>query len=125
MNPLASVIIPCYQGEPVVREAIDSALRQTYQPTEVVVVDDGSTDASVEVLRSFGGRIRWETGPNRGASAARNRGLELARGELIQFLDADDLLHEDKIERQAEVLLGDELDSVFCDGWVVPEGGDH
>ena len=95
-TPLVSIVIPCYNAERYVGEAIESALDQTYPHKEVIVIDDGSTDSSLEVIRSFGNHLRWETAPNRGGSAARNRGLELARGELIQFLDADDLLHARK-----------------------------
>lgn len=84
----------------MIREAIESALSQTYPDVEVIVIDDGSTDGSLDVIRSFGNLVRWETGPNGGACSARNRGVGLAKGKLIQFLDADDLLHSDKLERQ-------------------------
>jgi glycosyltransferase involved in cell wall biosynthesis len=66
-NPLVSIIIPCYNAEEYVSEAIESALRQTYSNKEVIVIDDGSTDGSLDVIRSFGSRVRWETGPNSGA----------------------------------------------------------
>ena len=99
---LASIIIPCHNGERYVGEAIESALTQTYPNIEVVVIDDGSTDDSLKVIRSFGNRVRWESGTNRGACAARNRGIELARGKLVQFLDADDLLFPEKIEMQVK-----------------------
>ncbi|MBK8909688.1 MAG: glycosyltransferase [Rhodospirillales bacterium] len=91
-EPLVSIIIPCWNAEAFVGEAIDSALAQTYRNAEVIVIDDGSTDGSLEVIKSYGDRIRWETGPNRGAPAARNRGLALAAGAYVLFLDADDLL---------------------------------
>lgn len=115
-DPLVSIIIPCYNAECYIREAIQSALDQKYATTEIVVIDDGSTDGSLDVIRSFGDHIRWETGPNRGGCAARNRGLALANGELIQFLDADDLLHTDKLEVQVAELLRSKADVVFCDG---------
>lgn len=102
MKPLVSIIIPCFNGERFVGDAIRSALAQTYEPKEIIVIDDGSVDRSLEVIRSFGSAIRRETQPNRGGGAARNRGLELARGEYVQFLDADDLLDPHKIERQVE-----------------------
>lgn len=114
-HPLVSIIIPCYNAERYVAEAIQSALDQTYPNKEVIVIDDGSTDGSLEVIKSFGHKIRWETCPNRGGSAARNRGIELARGEFIQFLDADDLLHPEKLERQAPVVLAHPGDVVYCD----------
>jgi glycosyltransferase involved in cell wall biosynthesis len=104
LSELVSIIIPCFDSERFVGEAIQSALAQTYPRTEVVVVDDGSTDGSLEVIRSFGDRIRWESGPNRGACAARNRGLALARGRYIQFLDSDDLLHPEKVAKQLPLL---------------------
>ncbi len=97
-QPLVSIIIPCYNSERWVAEAVQSALDQTYPHIEVIVIDDGSTDGSVEVLKSFGDCIYWETGPNRGACAARNRGTELAKGEYLQFLDADDFLLADSVD---------------------------
>jgi glycosyltransferase involved in cell wall biosynthesis len=103
---LVTVIIPCFNAAGFVGDAIESALSQSWSAIEVVVIDDGSTDDSVGVLRRFGDCVRWETGPNRGACAARNRGLEMARGEWIQFLDADDLLLPSKIERQIKHALG-------------------
>ncbi len=114
--PLVSIIIPCYNGERFVAEAIESALAQTYPHKEVIVIDDGSTDNSLEVIKSFGDKIRWETGPNRGGCAARNRGIELARGELIQFLDADDILHPQKLERQVPVAL-ESAPTIICCDW--------
>ena len=77
-DPEISVVIPCYNTERWVARAIDSALAQEGVRVEVIVIDDGSTDGSLEVIRGYDGRIRWETGPNRGVSAARNRGLALA-----------------------------------------------
>jgi len=102
MNPerapsLVSIIIPCFNNDRYVGEAIDSALRQTYPRVEVIVIDDGSTDGSAAVIGSFGEQIRCERTPNRGVSAARNRGIAMARGEFVQFLDADDLLLPDKV----------------------------
>ncbi|MFP4360171.1 MAG: glycosyltransferase [Alphaproteobacteria bacterium] len=87
-----TVVIPCYNAERWVGRAIRSALDQEGVAVEVIVVDDGSTDASLDVIRSFGDRIRFETGPNCGACAARNRGLEMATAPYVMFLDADDYL---------------------------------
>ena len=89
-TPDITVVIPCYNAEAWVARAIDSVLAQEGVRAEVIVIDDGSTDGSVEVLKRYGDRIRWETGPNRGACAARNRGLALASAEYVMFLDADD-----------------------------------
>src|ERR1035437_936377 len=106
MAQLVSIIIPCFNAERWISEAIQSCLDQTYQPIEVIVIDDGSTDKSLEVIKSFGDKIRWETGPNRGGCAARNRGIKLANGSYLQFLDADDLLHPNKIASQMLVIAG-------------------
>ncbi len=112
--PQVSILIPCYNGEKFVAEAIESALGQTHSHVEVVVVDDGSTDNSVEVLKSFGDRIVFEAGPNQGACVARNRAFELSSGEYIQFLDADDKLDPRKLELQLPLLMNDQADMVLC-----------
>ncbi|WP_088892280.1 glycosyltransferase family 2 protein [Leptolyngbya ohadii] len=104
MLPKVSVLIPCYNADRWIAQAVQSALDQTYPHKEVIVVDDGSTDRSLEVIQSFGDRIRWETGKNRGGNAARNRLLELSTGEWLQYLDADDYLLPDKIEQQINYL---------------------
>jgi glycosyltransferase involved in cell wall biosynthesis len=111
---LVSILIPCFNAERWVAQAIESALGQTWPEKEIIVIDDGSTDGSLEIVKSFRDSIRWETGPNRGANPARNRLLELARGEWLQYLDADDYLLPDKIERQTEFLSAHpETDIVF------------
>ncbi|NJL05378.1 MAG: glycosyltransferase [Chloroflexaceae bacterium] len=91
-NPLVSVVIPCYNAERWISHAILSCLEQSYRPIEIIVIDDGSTDRSRDILASYSRVITWETGPNRGGNVARNRGLALAQGTYIQFLDADDYL---------------------------------
>ena len=98
--PKVSILIPCYNAEPWIEQAIRSALEQTWPNKEVIIVDDGSTDGSLDVIRSFGDCVRFETGPNRGGNVARNHLLELAGGEWLQYLDADDYLLPEKIERQ-------------------------
>src|SRR5262245_20494116 len=95
-----SILIPCYNARKWIGAAIDSALAQTWPDKEVIVFDDGSTDGSCEVIRSFGDRVRFEAGPNRGGNAARNRLLELSTGEWLQYLDADDWLMPDHVECQ-------------------------
>ena len=115
MTPLVSILIPCYNAERWVKQAIESALAQTWPEKEVIVIDDGSTDGSLPVIQSFGDKIRWETGPNRGGNAARNRLLELARGEWLQYLDADDYLLPDKVEQQVRFLQErPDTDIVYC-----------
>ncbi|MDZ4401093.1 glycosyltransferase [Prosthecobacter sp.] len=100
---MASILIPCYNAERWIGQCIESAIEQTWPDKEIIIVDDGSTDRSLEIIKGFGGHIRWETGPNRGGNATRNRLLELARGEWLQYLDADDYLLSDKIGPQMEV----------------------
>ena len=112
---LVSVIIPCFNCERWVSDAVQSCLNQTYPNLEIIVVDDGSTDKSVELLRSFVPRIRLETGRNRGGNVARNRGFALSTGEYIQYLDADDYLQPDKISRQVQFLESTNADVVYGD----------
>src|SRR5690242_12522755 len=87
-----SVIIPTFNRAALVTQAIDSALSQTHAPDEIVVVDDGSTDATPELLAQYGPTIRVVRQENRGRSAARNAGIQNSRGDLILFLDSDDVL---------------------------------
>lgn len=128
MEPLVSVVIPCYNDENYVGEAIESAFEQSHPHLEVIVVDDGSTDDSPAMIRSFGDQVRCERQFNQGAPAARNRGLEMAQGKYIKFLDADDVLVEDCIERQvrqAEDLPEDKKAIVFGDAiWVGEDGNE-
>jgi glycosyltransferase involved in cell wall biosynthesis len=98
--PLVSCIVPVSNGERYLREALDSILAQTYRPTEIIVADDGSTDTTPAVATCYGDRIRYVKQDNAGAPTARNRGLRLARGEFVAFLDSDDLWHPEKLERQ-------------------------
>jgi hypothetical protein len=95
---LVSIIVPCYNAERWLGAALDSALSQTWPSVEVIVVDDGSSDGSLALAQSYGSRIRLDSGPNRGPAGARNRGLELATGRWVQFLDSDDLLLPRKLE---------------------------
>ena len=116
MQSQVSIIIPCYNAARWVAETVQSCLDQTYAPIEIIVIDDGSRDGSLQVLAGFGDKIRLESGPNRGGNRARNRGIELSRGDYIQFLDADDLLAPDKIEQQMNLLAGRE-DCVVTAKW--------
>jgi glycosyltransferase involved in cell wall biosynthesis len=103
-NPLVSVILPTYNREHFLGESIRSVLLQTYRNFELIVVDDGSTDGSHALVASLAPDARYFWQSNAGASAARNRGLTEARGELIAFIDSDDLWHVDKLARQVAFL---------------------
>lgn len=104
-HPLVSIIIPAYNAVHLLEETVASALGQSYPNVEIIVVNDGSTDATTSLFADFEKEgIRCYSKKNNGASAARNYGVDKANGEYIQFLDADDLLHKDKIKRQIETL---------------------
>jgi len=102
-TPLVSVIVPVYNGERYLRAALDSAIAQTYNHTEVIVVDDGSTDRSPAILNEYGHRIRVLSQQNAGQAAARNRGAETCNGDWIAFLDQDDLWDPDKVKTQLQL----------------------
>lgn len=117
MNPTISVIIPCYNRAALVREAIDSALRQTYPPLEIIVVDDASTDDSAAVAESFGPPVRViRQQCNQQKCAARNRGIAEARGNYFVFLDSDDLLHPEAFRWMLEACGGRD-DRMVVTGW--------
>jgi glycosyltransferase involved in cell wall biosynthesis len=123
MTPHVSVIIPAYQAAPWIEASISSALNQDNVTTEVIVVDDGSRDETLDCARAAErkiadqGRLRVLTGPNAGASAARNRGLRAARGDWIQFLDADDLLAKDKLAQQIAALGANDENTLGLGRW--------
>jgi glycosyltransferase involved in cell wall biosynthesis len=102
--PLISVIIPCYNAEAYLAEAIGSALRQEAGPLEIIVVDDGSTDGSARVAQQFVALLRYERQANAGIGAARNRGVELAEGQYVGFLDADDVWPDGSLGRRLDLM---------------------
>jgi glycosyltransferase involved in cell wall biosynthesis len=99
-----TVIVPAFNCRQWIRQAIDSVLGQTVAPAEIIVIDDGSTDGTGEILADYGTRIRTIVQSNRGVAAARNAGLRAAKGELIAFLDADDVWHPRKLELQRRAM---------------------
>ena len=104
MNPKVSICVPTYNRKDYLRETLDSIFTQTYKDYEVVVVDDGSTDGTEEMLKQGNYPIRYYWQENSGDAAARNRMIKLARGEFITFIDSDDLLIHDAVERMMEVM---------------------
>jgi glycosyltransferase involved in cell wall biosynthesis len=101
-NPLVSVIIPTYNRAWILKEAIDSVLAQDFADYELIVVDDGSTDNTPDMLAAYGRDIRVLRQSNKGVSAARNRGIKASSGGLIAFLDSDDLWLPQKLSRQVD-----------------------
>jgi len=113
-EPLVSIIIPAYNRERYIAQAIESVLAQTYRPIEIIVVDDGSVDKTADVANSFSDKVRYFYQPNSGCGTARNTGVLKARGSFLAFLDSDDLWIKEKLFRQMEVLQSDTgLDMVF------------
>jgi hypothetical protein len=111
---MISIVVPCYNAAATIAETLRSALAQGVDK-QIIVVDDGSTDTSAEVLAGFGGAIRVVSTPNRGASAARQTGAELASGDFIQYLDSDDLLADGTLARRLEALDRDGADVAHTD----------
>jgi glycosyltransferase involved in cell wall biosynthesis len=113
-KPTVSVVIPCYNAAPFLRETLDSAINQTYPPLEILVIDDGSTDDSAAIAESYGSPVRVIRQPNQGESVARNRGIDEARGDWIAFQDADDLWNPKKTEKQIKEIESTSGEFVCC-----------
>ncbi|ALP54078.1 hypothetical protein Tel_13575 [Candidatus Tenderia electrophaga] len=111
-----SVIMPCYNAERHLRESIDCVLNQSYPDVELVVVDDGSTDGSREILAEYGDRIVFVEQENQGPYPARNNGMTRASGEFVAFLDADDYWAADCLEKLHAGLVGSDAALAYC-GW--------
>ena len=120
-----SVVIPTYNYGRFVRDAVDSALAQTYRDCEIIVVDDGSTDDTRALLAPYGDRIRYLYQDNRGLSAARNAGIRAVRGAYVAFLDSDDIWMPAKIEAQMALFAANpDLGLVSCGGFTMDVDGD-
>jgi glycosyltransferase involved in cell wall biosynthesis len=127
LNPLVSIIIPIYNSEKHLAQCIESAIAQTWACKEIILVDDGSTDNSYAIAQKYTGKsnIKLLRQANQGASAARNMGLKEAKGEYIQFLDADDLLSPNKIEAQIKILNGSKTQLSACRTIHFNDGENH
>jgi glycosyltransferase involved in cell wall biosynthesis len=132
-NPLVSVIIPAYNAEAYISEALESVFAQTYRPFEIIVVDDGSTDKTAEIVKNYQTSKTTKTNEtnliyiyqsNSGPSKARNEGMKVAKGDYIAFLDADDLWTPMKLEKQVNYMLSNrEVFLVFGDMMIFNEQG--
>ena len=109
-----SIIIPVYNGEKYLSEAIESILIQSYKPFEIIIIDDGSNDATAQVVKKYNSLLRYLYQENKGIAAARNRGVSEAKGNYICFLDADDIWPQYKLQKQIDKLLQDKsIDIIF------------
>jgi glycosyltransferase involved in cell wall biosynthesis len=115
-SPLVSTIIPVYNAEKFLTKTVESVLAQSYSNIELLVVNDGSTDRSGEIARSFGDQIKYIEKPNGGVSSARNLGVGESKGDLIAFLDADDLWAPNKIEKQVAKFIELNLPALILSG---------
>ncbi|MBC7900778.1 MAG: glycosyltransferase family 2 protein [Saprospiraceae bacterium] len=111
-TPVCSIIIPTYNHAKYIERSVECALRQTLENVEVIVVDDGSTDETPEIVTQFADKIIYHRKENGGLGAARNTGIGISRGKYIQFLDADDTIDDTKLEKQVRVFEKDDSVSV-------------
>jgi glycosyltransferase involved in cell wall biosynthesis len=119
MTSRVSVIIPAYNGDRYIAQAIDSILGQTYKNFEIIVVNDGSTDNTAQILQPYLDQVRFIDQENQGVAVARNRGIQAARGELIAFLDQDDWFLPNKLAAQVTVLEEQSSLSIVSSGWQI------
>jgi len=119
---LVSIIMPCYNAERFLRESIESVLSSSYQALELILIDDGSTDGTREIIKSYGSQVVFLTQKNEGAPRARNHGLRVSKGEFIQFLDSDDILDPDAISWRVGAMSPD-VDGVFGDFDIIDSKG--
>lgn len=128
-SPLVTVILPAYNAEPYIAEAIRSVLAQTYRNWELLILDDCSTDRTAEIAEEFekaDPRIRLIRNlQNEGAAGTRNRGLDLARGEWVALLDSDDRWHRDKLEKQLAMARKTDADILYCSYAMIDGNGAH
>ncbi|MEN8153736.1 MAG: glycosyltransferase [Acidobacteriota bacterium] len=127
--PLVSIIIPVFNSESYVKDAISSVIDQTFKDIEIIVIDDGSTDKSLEIISGFKGIKLIKSETNRGVSHTRNRGIRESRGEYIAFLDSDDFWINEKLDKQIKILLKNrsiegiygKFKNFFENGVIIPE----
>lgn len=121
-DPEVSVIIPTYNRQQFIKEAVESVLKQTYGGYEIIVVDDGSTDGTRDILSLYRDKIKYLFQLNKGPAAARNLGVQNSRGRFIAFLDSDDIWLPHKLEKQLEILLTNPAAAFVCsEAYVIDE----
>lgn len=124
MTPVVSVVIPTYNNADYIVETLHSIFSQTYEDYEVILVDDGSTDSTRDVIELFHGKIRYHYQENQGLAVARNVGLEMATGEYVTFLDGDDIWHSDNLGIKVGILRKHpDIGGVFSDFSVFNQAG--
>lgn len=117
-TPLVSILVPCHDAAPWLATTLDSVLNQTWPNREIIVVDDGSSDSSAEIARSYAGSgVQLHSQKQSGAAAARNRAFALSKGDYIQYLDADDLISPDKISAQLRLLARQPANTLATCAW--------
>ena len=125
MTDLVSVVLPVFNGSIFLREAIESVIAQTYKPLELIVVDDGSTDDTAIVAKSYGERLAYHHQENRGVAAALNRGIRASHGKYIAWLSHDDVFLPHKLERQIEYLHEHpEYRAIYSDFYIIDADGE-
>jgi len=122
MNPLVSIVVTCYNRADRLPETMDAVFAQRYEPVEIVVIDDGSTDGTRELMAGYGDRVRYHPQPNQGIAVARTAGGRQARGELIAYQDDDDLMPPDRIVRLHEALCRYPAAVMAVGDWSVIDG---
>lgn len=123
LKDLISIIIPAYNSAKFIKETIQSVIDQTFKEWELIIIDDGSTDNTKELIQTYlkDERIRYYFQKNSGVSMARNKGIELSKGNYIAFLDADDLWLPDNLQEKIKILSNDNTDWVFSDAYLLYE----
>jgi glycosyltransferase involved in cell wall biosynthesis len=116
-SPLVSVVIPTYNCDRYLAEAIESVLSQRFCEYEIIVIDDGSTDGTAEILRGYGGQIQAVHQANQGVAIARNQGIQLAQGKWVAFLDADDFLLPNELEARMAAVESQPTLGMLHSGW--------
>jgi glycosyltransferase involved in cell wall biosynthesis len=117
-QPLVSIITPVFNGEKYLREAVDSALSQTYQNTEIIIVNDGSTDSTEEIILAYGNKVKYFKKKNGGVSTALNLAIRKSKGEYISWLSHDDVYLPKKIEDQiAEISQLVDKNTILYGNW--------